>query len=188
MGAATSNQTTANESAPWYAVVPSSLRASSQQRYVTVVLCFWHSQQVRNGPLVKKRARIADPLPHICAENSLVSSNQSVSTDLSQVAESVLYESSDQLSFPSVESCMCVAPVARITVPDIFLSVEEYRDVFTAAVKQELNFRLRDVAVEFFKTLRLVEQQGTYFPSMISVYRSQVIAVRHRSVLMAVVG
>jgi hypothetical protein len=67
----------------------------------------------------------------------------------------IIQRNTDPLTFPSADEC--AEPVSRrnIVVPATFPSWHEYARLFTAAVHEEINLRIREMALMFYKVCQV---------------------------------
>eukprot|EP00698_Gefionella_okellyi_P025136 TRINITY_DN908_c0_g1_i13.p1 TRINITY_DN908_c0_g1~~TRINITY_DN908_c0_g1_i13.p1 ORF type:complete len:1112 (-),score=206.45 TRINITY_DN908_c0_g1_i13:2216-5551(-) len=67
------------------------------------------------------------------------------------------------IGFPcsTLWSTLASQPVARTSISDHFQSLSQYRVAYVQAVMEEVNFRLRDIAVELFKVITSLQASDT---------------------------
>ncbi len=85
----------------------------------------------------------------------LLRSKNPISNSAGHAGKRIIQRNTDPLNFPTAEEC--AAPVLRrcIVVPATFPSWHEYARLFTAAVHEEINLRVREMALMFYKVCQV---------------------------------
>jgi hypothetical protein len=78
-----------------------------------------------------------------------------VSSAAGHTSKYIIQRNTDPLNFPSANEC--AEPISRrnIVVPATFPSWHEYARLFTAAVHEEINLRVREMALMFYKVCQV---------------------------------
>jgi hypothetical protein len=111
----------------------------------------------------------ARPQEVSCNANSLSRGKDLISNTCGPTSKRIIQRTTDPLTFPSADEC--AEPVLRrnIVVPATFPSWHEYARLFTAAVHEEINLRVREMALMFYKVCQVSRFQPELCPYWILI-------------------